>query len=689
MGYLVVGVNDFVLIERRPLLLLLAIASRVGFALGCAVTIFLVRRARWPRELTRAASIGLVSLATCIGAYHLTRIPLGVFAGPLIGTGVELSFLYFAYRGPLPLRLLVGCFLSVVATLLVAFAKPPIERVAIWATFIALSVTNAIGFFSARSFEENRRKRFEAERREKHLRQALAAEKERAEAMSRARGAFVAAMSHEFRTPMNAVIGLSDLLLDAPLANEHWRHVRTINDSARGLLGLLEDILDFAKIDAQKIELSPAPFDLRELATSVVEMLRPQAETKSVDLRLDIAPDVPENLVGDDARLRQVLVNLVSNAIKFTDRGAVTMTITASTIEGNDYEVGFRVEDTGIGMTPDMMARLFLPFEQADVGIARRHGGTGLGLAISKQIVLAMGGDVHVESEPGRGSTFSFALRLEAAASRPSVVSAAPCEDRPLLALLVVDDNEINRDVARVKLGRLGYRVDLANDGQAAIEAVSNKDYDVVFMDLRMPGMSGIEATGRIGEKLAGKRAPHIIAMTASVFEEDRDACRRAGMRDFVGKPIDLAQIDAVLRRVAEERGAKASRDAKGATNTTDPMAKLREINALGEPHFLANLCRLFLSELEKRLPRMAEALGRGDAQALEDDAHLLKSASAALGAADMSELCGRVERSARMRRIEEIPALLDALSEERRSVERALLQEIEAEPLPRPAEAS
>ncbi|HEX2570184.1 MAG TPA: ATP-binding protein [Polyangia bacterium] len=688
-SYLAAAGNDFLVLHGSRLGLSLTARGLLAVVLGIALV--LLRRARWPRQQDRAFNLGLLAVAILMPVVHLLKIPCGKIQGPLIASLTFLSALYFAQRGPIVPRALVGGLISLVGLALVflVHSGAAIDSTMRMASIPAFAALNVIGIFSARAFEEQRRKRFEAEQRERHARQALALEKERAEALSRARAAFLAAMSHEFRTPMNAVIGLSDLLLDAPLANEHWRHVRTINDSARALLGLLNDILDFAKIDAEKMSLSPVPFDVRRLLTSVIDMLCPQASARDLELLLDVSPTVPEHLVGDDARLRQVLVNLVSNALKFTERGAVTIRLLASALGDGEYEITCRVEDTGIGMAQGVIARLFRPFEQADGGIARRHGGTGLGLAISRQIVRAMGGDIHVDSEPGRGSVFSFALRLAAAAAPPPAAAPVLSEDRPPLAILVVDDNAINRDVARVRLGRLGYRVDLANDGPAAIEAASNKAYDVIFMDLRMPGMSGIEATARIGERLAGPRAPHVIAMTASLFEEDREACRRAGMRDFVGKPIDLAQIDAVLRRVAEERGASIASEASGATVVREPITKLRERYALGEPHFFTNLCRLFLAELEKRLPRMAEALGRGDAQAIEDEAHLLKSTSAALGASDMSALCGRVEGAARAGRIEEIQTVLDALAEERRSVERTLLQEIQNEPLPHPAEAS
>jgi signal transduction histidine kinase/DNA-binding NarL/FixJ family response regulator len=540
-----------------------------------------------------------------------------------------------------------------------------------------------IGVFSARGFEEQRRKRFDAERHERQARHELAVrlhelavEKDRAEAMSRARTAFLAAMSHEFRTPMNAVIGLSDLLLDMPLGGEQRGHVGVISESARALLGLLNDILDFAKIDAQKLTLSPASFSVHKLGTSVVDMLRPAATARRLALALEVSPDVPECLFGDEVRLRQVLVNLVCNAVKFTERGAVTLRITADA--GSDHAVAFRVEDTGLGMTPEVLARLFRPFEQADGGITRSHGGTGLGLAISKQIVAAMGGDLVVESEPGRGSVFSFAIALPAASAPPTTTALPSRGERRPLVILVVDDNVINRTVARAKLTRLGYAADFAMDGAQAVEAVANKTYDLVFMDLQMPGMSGIEATARIGERLRGQRAPHIVAMTASVYEEDREACRKAGMRDFVGKPIDLAQLDAVLSHVAEERGAAVPLALPSATLSAGMLSKLRQIETFGRPEFVAKLAQRFLADTRERLPRMVAALGRGDAKEIAREAHILTSSSATLGATEMSELCARIEGAARRGVVDEIGEGVAALAMKFGDVERALTREIE-----------
>ncbi len=685
-GYASVVANDFAVLRSRALLVV-ALATRVLLLVIAGVTFVLLRSAWRARHEQRILGASLLAAAITVAANHLTRLPTGPILVSLIASGALVVLLCFALRGPIFPRALACGAVSLATATLVLFCQQEagFDRRARPTSVIILAVVTVAGVLSARAFEENRRRRFEAERGERHARQELtlrmhelAAAKERAESASRARAAFLAAMSHELRTPMNAVIGLSDLLAEAPLSPEHRGHARTINDSARALLGQVNDILDFAKIDAQKLSLEPSPFDLHRLAASVVDMLYPQARARSIELTLDVSPGVPRHLSGDDARLRQVLVNLVSNGIKFTERGSVALRISARAAEEGVHEIVVRVEDTGIGMAPEVIARLFRPFEQADGGIGRRYGGTGLGLAISKQIVVAMGGDIHVESEPGRGSAFSFALRLPEAPAPPEEAAApARREHRPPLSILVVDDQPINRDVARVGLGRLGYPVDLASSGQEAIEAVSKKDYDLVFMDLQMPGMSGIEATVRIGEAFAGRRAPHVVAMTASVFEEDREACRRAGMRDFVGKPIDLAQLDAVLARVAEERGASAPALAR-APVARAPIARLWQLESLGDAGFLETLCRTFLSDTRLRLPRMKEALARGDAAEIGREAHILTSASATVGATPMSELSEGVEGAAREGRLDGLGVTIDAMSAELVEVERALLAEIE-----------
>jgi signal transduction histidine kinase/ActR/RegA family two-component response regulator len=424
----------------------------------------------------------------------------------------------------------------------------------------ALVGLSTVGAFSTRSFDEQRRQRFLAERQAKAAQLALTAEKERAVETARARTAFLAAMSHEFRNPISAVVGLSELLLAAPpgavFDREYRKQVRTIRESAQALLTMLNDILDLAKIDAQKLTLSPVPFDLHRLLQSVVEMMKPTAHARAIGLVLTLPAQVPQHVVGDDIRLRQVLVNLIANGIKFTEWGEVCLQVTADLPEPGHAQLTFHVTDTGKGMTPEVLARLFRPFEQAEAGISRRYGGTGLGLSISKQLVVAMDGDIQVQSVAGKGSDFSFTIRLPVGepSQDPSLLALpAPVQSEAVLRLLLVDDNAINRLVASKLLRQLGHEVHVASNGEEAITAVLQSQFDVVLMDLQMPKMDGIEATLAIRDGLHGTRLPFIIAMTASSIAEDRDACLQAGMCDFICKPMNLKDISVLLARLARE----------------------------------------------------------------------------------------------------------------------------------------
>jgi CheY-like chemotaxis protein len=330
-------------------------------------------------------------------------------------------------------------------------------------------------------------------------------------------------------------------------------------------------------------------------------------------------------------------------------------------------------------MSPDMMARLFRPFEQGDVGIGRRFGGTGLGLVISKQIVADMRGDIHVESSLGQGSRFSFKLKLQETTAPLTITAPRTRKSESCcssLAILIVDDVPVNRTVARVMLERLGYEADFANDGQEAIDAATKKDYDVIFMDLQMPGMSGIEATKNIIEKLSGKPMPQVIAMSASVFEEDRAACRAAGMRDFIAKPIDLAKLAMTLERVTEECERSMPTPLKTTSLDPAPLEQLRQLEALDHPGFVANLCQEFLADTPVRIQRMTETLSSGEFNVLEREAHSLKSSSASLGAMELSKLCGTIETSARTKTVDGVEQLLEQLTQELSRVEAELRRE-------------
>ncbi len=666
-------INDFRLLWNTPSLLAVAVGAKVLHLVGNIFFLVCLHRTNRPQSHHRLYAFALAVLVVVMAATTLTRLPYGEFQGPAFGLSATICVVYFAQRGPLWYRTTAGIALGIMALLFLWHPKLALTPTGRVTGSIGVVVLNVAGAYAVQALEEQRRKRFDVQTELVRKIRELAAEKERAEAMSRTRTAFLAAMSHEFRTPMNAVIGLSDLLLDAPLSAENKEHVQAISDSSRALLTLLNDILDFAKFDAEKVNLDPAPFDLRKLLSSVVDMMQPVARRRSVNLTMDVGKEIPPGVLGDEARLRQVLVNLLSNAVKFTEKGRVRVRISGLRQGDKRHAVRIQVEDSGIGMTPEVVARLFRPFVQADGSITRHYGGTGLGLAISRQIVVAMGGDIQVESAPGKGSTFSFELKLDEVdvppQSSPSSVPK-PQKNLPPLAILVVDDLVVNQRVAKAGFARLGYKVDLANDGNEAIALVSKKEYDVIFVDLQMPGMSGLETTAHIQEMFRGKKMPHLVAMTASVFEEDREACRKAGMVDFIGKPIDLLLVSALLSRLSGS-------SVEVANLAKEPLAMLRQVETLGEAGFFESVCRLFLEDAPRQAGQMQEAFLRSAEREVEHLAHSLKSTSATLGATELSNLCAQIEKAARTGQLTEIQEVLSSLPAKLKAVERALRREL------------
>jgi len=380
--------------------------------------------------------------------------------------------------------------------------------------------------------------------------------KEQAEAAGRAKASFLAMMSHEIRTPLNGIIGMAHLLLDRPLPDAARDEVATIAESGEALLQILNDILDFSKMEAGRLALEDADFDLAALLESVSALLAQAARDKGLALDVVLDPALPARLRGDPGRLRQVLLNLVGNAVKFTERGGVTVRVLGrGPASGGRVALDLRVEDTGIGIPREAQSALFTDFAQVDSSISRRFGGTGLGLAICKRIVGQMGGRIAVESTVGRGTVFTVSLSLaHAAAPAGAEAPPPPAAVRPL-RLLLAEDNAVNQKVAVALLARRGHAVTVVGNGRAAVEAVLAERFDGVLMDLQMPGMDGLEATRAIRALPPAQAAVPIVAMTANAMAGDAERCIEAGMDGYLSKPIDPVRLDRALARIAGGRG--------------------------------------------------------------------------------------------------------------------------------------
>ena len=493
----------------------------------------------------------------------------------------------------------------------------------------------------------------------------LARARDAAEDGTRARSEFLAMMSHELRTPMNGVIGMADLLLDSGLNGEQHGFVKTMRELAAHLLKIINDVLNFSKLEAGHIETEKIPFRIHDLVRTTVGLLDAHAKEKRLALGVNIAPDVPVAVVGDPGRLRQLLLNFVGNGLKFTKFGGVTVTVSLAPGRAPDkVRLVFAIADTGIGIPEDAIPLLFRKFSQLDSSIARRFGGTGLGLAICKRFIDIMGGTVAVESKVGSGTTFSFAIDY-----LPASISALPMERTriPLLAppaafsrqpgchhelnILLVEDNKTNQIVATKLIEGLGYGVDVVDNGAEALTACANIEYDVIFMDVMMPGMDGLEVTRAIRKLKPPFCAARIIALTANVQKGDVEDCLAAGMNDYLAKPVTRAQIAAklgVLPKVGAEISIAPAQTAAPYTRPAvfDKAIYAELADALG-PDGIREVLHQFLDDSIERLAAMRRAAGDGDAALVKLEAHTAKSSAGNLGFLRLSDVAETLEHDA------------------------------------------